>query len=86
MISIEEIAGEISKIGNRTDEHAERMNYYGELALELMRRVQSDFSDQQAGKTLINALSLINVSCHNAACVMNGIKNQTAECISQLKK
>lgn len=86
MINIEEIAGEISKIGNRADEHAERMNYYGELSLELMKRVQADFSDQQAGKTLINALSLINVSCQNAANVMSGMKNQTAEYISQLKK
>jgi len=86
MISIEEIVGEISKVESRTSEHAERMNYYGELSLELMRRVQSDFSDQQAGKTLINALSLINVSCQNAACVMKGLKNQTAEYISRLKK
>ncbi len=86
MISIEEIAREILKIEYRTAEHAERMNYYGELSLELMRRVQTDFSDQQAGKTLINALSLINVSCQNAACVMNGMKNQTAEYISQLKR
>ena len=86
MISIEEIAGEITKIENRTAEHAERINYYGKLSSELMKRVQSDFPDQQAGKTLINALSLINLSCQNAACVMNGIKNQTIEYISQLKK
>lgn len=37
------------------------MNYYGELSLELMRRVQSDFFDQQAGKIAgLNVLRVMN--------------------------
>ncbi len=37
------------------------MNYYGELSLELMRRVQSDFFDQQAEKIAgLNVLRIMN--------------------------
>lgn len=86
MNSMEEIDNELRKIDGQVSGSAYRIRHIGELASESMGRVQYDFSDQQDGLTLINALSLIRVSCENAANSMGQVSLATQDIMSRLKQ
>lgn len=85
MSSIDEITAEMQKIDSMAITRAERMRHIGELANDIMNRVQADFSDQQAGKALINALSLIRASCEDAAASITGLNSDTRGFVSKLR-
>ena len=86
MNSVEEIYKELQKIDGQVSDSTYGIRHIGELASESMSRVQCDFSDQQAGLTLINALSLIRVSCENAANSMGQVSMAAHDIMSRLKQ
>lgn len=86
MNSVEEIYNELQKIDGQVSDSAYGIRHIGELASESMGRVQCDFSDQQSGLTLINALSLIRVSCENAANSVGQVSLAVHDIMSRLKQ
>lgn len=86
MISIDDICYELRRIDGQASERVYEIQRIGEEAHETMSRVQSDFSDQQAGKMLINALSLIKISCDNAASSIGQVNAAAHDAISKLKR
>lgn len=86
MNNVEEIYNELKKIDGQVSESVHGIRHIGELASESMGRVQCDFSDQQSGLTLINALSLIRVSCENAANSVGQVSLAAHDIMSRLKQ
>ena len=86
MNSMEEICNELIKIDGQVSDSTYGIRHIGELVLESMSRVQCDFSDQQDGLTLINALSLIRASCDNAANSMGQVSIAAHDIMSRLKQ
>lgn len=86
MISIDDICCELQRIDGQASEQVYEIQRIGELVQETMGRVQSDFSDQQVGKMLLNTLSLIKVSCDNAASSIGQVNAAAHDAISKLKR
>lgn len=86
MNSVEEIYHELQRIDGQVSGSAYGIRHIGELASESMRRVQCHFSDQHVGQTLTNALSLIQVSCENAANSMRQVSTAAHDITSRLKQ
>lgn len=86
MISMEEIYNELQKIDGQISDSAYRISHIGELASESMSRVRCDFSDQQAGLTLLNALSLVRISCEHATNSIGQVSLAIHDITSKLQK
>jgi hypothetical protein len=86
MISIEDINSELRSVDTQVSESSYGIRHIGELAMQSLSRAQSEFSDQQAGRTLINALSLIQASCNDAANSVNQVSVESKSIISRLQQ
>lgn len=86
MISIEEISNELIGVDAQVSDSSYCIRHIGELAMQSLSRVQSEFSDQQAGQTLINALSLIQASCNDAVNSVSQISIELQSIISRLQQ
>lgn len=86
MISVDDICNELQLIDGQASNRVNEIRRIGELAQESMNRVRSDFSDQQPGKTLMNALSLINISCDMAAGSLGQVSVAAHDMISRIKQ
>lgn len=86
MISVDDICNELQLIKGQASESINEIRHMGELAKESMIRAQSDFSEQQPGKTLLNALSLINIACDNAASSIEQMNAEIHAAVSKIKR
>ncbi len=86
MISVDDICNELQQIDIQVSDRINEIKHIGELAQESIGRVQAVFSDQRPGKTLINALSLIEASCKDASSSIGQVSVAVDDMISRIKR